>query len=370
MVSQTIAQLLQEHQANAHLNSNIPNQTVRDDKDLGTDGRTAPLDEQIIARVAQALDDGQTHYVPVPGINPLREAIAELLNQQTQSGYSDANVVITAGVQESRFLTIQKMSEEFGNQLALPSVVHPGVLKTIGIRSRTLTTIPVETQQSALPSVAAVEQAMADGNRLLYLESPSRLTGERYSAADVAQIAQAGRQHNATVIWDQGLAPWVDAGQYHSLASHDSDQGNVAVIGEIMPGSGLSSWFIGYIAAPVAYVPAMQSQKQIMSICTGTPAQYAALQATELTQAQQAQQHRLRDQRNQLVNLAQQANLDVIEGQAANVLAVRVGDNKASVLNTLAQGGYLVADGSDFGADDIIRFNVNPTTQAALELLA
>ena len=364
MVSQTKSTLLQQHEANVDLNRKLPHPMMHDDKDLSADSMIAPLDEQIIASASKALEDGNTHYVDVPGIAPLREAIAEYLNNLYESSYVTGNVVVTAGVQESRFLTIQKISENFDGAIALPAVVHPGVLKVIGMRSRNVTTIAVDASQSALPSVDNIRSVIEGGSRLLYLESPSRLTGECYSSADVAEIANLANANNATVLWDQGLAPWVDDADYASLVGQAE---NAVGIGEAFPGMGLASWFIGYIAAPEELVPAMQSQKQIMAICTSTPAQFAMLEASKLFAEHHVRQYQqLHDTKSKLVEIAGQANLEVIQGQAVNVIAIRAGGNKASVVGTLNDAGYQVADGGDFGIDDVIRLSVGYQTEHAL----
>ncbi len=364
MVSQTKSTLLAQHQANADLNRNLPHPIMHDDKDLSADSMIAPLDEQIIASASKALEDGNTHYVDVPGIGPFRNAIADYLNNLYGASYVTGNVMVTAGVQESRFLTVQKISENFDGAIALPEVVHPGVLKINGMRVREVTTIAVDASQSALPSVDSIRSAIESGSRLLYLESPSRLTGECFSSDDVAEIANLANANNATVIWDQGLAPWVDDSTYASLLGQA--EGAVG-IGEAFPGMGLASWFIGYIVAPEDLVPAMQSQKQIMAICTSTPTQFAALEASKLFADHHTQQYQqLSDTKSKLLEMARQANLEVIDGQAVNVIAIRGGGNKSNIKGALNDAGFQVADGEDFGAEDVIRLSVGHQTEQAL----
>ena len=366
MVSQTITKIMELHQANTDLISSTPAQMMNNQKDLSADEAMASLDEQIIANTVQALEAGNTHYVDVPGIGPLRDAVANYLNQQFGSQYITGNMIVTAGVQESRFLTIQKISEEFTGHIAVPAVVHPGVLKAIGIRPREVTKMAVELSQSVLPAVESVREAVTSGTRLLYLESPSRLTGEAYSKEAVAEIAGITREHDATMIWDQGLEPWVDG--YASLLGQDGIASNVVGIGEAFPGAGLASWFIGYIAAPEQLVPAMQSQKQIMAICTSTPTQFAALEASKLFVENHARQvKQLKDAKRTLVEKAQQAGTTVLDGAAVNILAVQASSEAVERLNS---AGFQAALGADFGADGVIRLNVAQSSAQAVEALS
>jgi aspartate/methionine/tyrosine aminotransferase len=174
---------------------------------------------------------------------------------------------------------------------------------------------------------------------------------------------------DAGVIWDQGFGPWSDA---TSLAAVDGMAARTALIGEGFPGMGLASWYISYIAAPEDWVAPMQKQKQIMAICTATASQYAALEASNLAdESQSAHRQRLAGVREELVTLAEAAGMEVVGEGTACVLALRP-TNKAAAMAKLAEAGYALADGADFGAPDLMRLTVTTdgSPQAALKLLA
>lgn len=365
MASQTKADILAHHDANTALKTPLPGQVTQHEKDLGADGMRSPLDERIIAAASEALEAGQTHYVDVPGIAPLREAIAEYLNSSFAASCQSGNIIVTAGLQESRFLTIQKIGETF-DSIGVPAVVHPGVQKALGVRARNIVSVAVDADRGYLPALDAIAEAIAGGCQLLYLESPSRLSGAAYSNDEVAAIGKLLAESGAAAIWDQGLAPWV-VGGCRSLASTEESPAQVTAIGEAFPGMGLASWFIGYIAAPEDQIPAMQSQKQIMAICTSTAAQYAALEASSLFQAAHpprlAQLKRLH---REITKSAQVLNLDVLAGDALNIIALRASDDAAAKLRA---AGFDYADGSRFGAPAVIRLNVSTTTADALQAL-
>ncbi len=371
MPSETKSKILMQHQANSQLNTPLLPQSMTNNYDLSADELTYPLDEEIIAASSEALEAGQTHYVDVPGIAPLREAIAQHLNSEMNTQYKKENILITAGVQEARFLTIQKISEQY-DSISVPEVVHPGVLKALGVRTRKVISLPIDLTQSALPSLETIAKAIESGSRLLYLESPSRLTGEVYTDGEVAQISEMAIQHNVAIIWDQGLAVWVADSTYCSLATLDTETTLTATIGEAMPGMGLANWFIGYIAAPQGWITPIQSQKQIMAICTSTASQYAALGASELfTETHSRQMKQLSDLKARLIQVAGEAHLDVIAGEAVNIFAIRLlPQNNTDTITKLRELGFDVADGTDFGAPHIIRLNVTGAAEEAIKKLA
>ena len=365
MTSQTKANILKRHQANARLNAPLLPQVMRNNQDLSADGMPSPLDERIIAAASHALESGQTHYVDVPGIAPLRAALAEHLNGLSGASCQPANILVTAGVQESRFLTIQKISEQY-ESIAVPAVVHPGVHKALGVRERKIASLPVDESKGFLPTIESIAQAARAGRRLFYLESPSRVSGAAYAADEVEAIHQIAVESESAVIWDQGLAAWID-GDYASLAACDSDLARTAVISEVWPGMGLASWFIGCIAAPEAWIAPMQSQKQIMAICTSTAAQYAALEAGKLyADSHPKRLRQLADLRRALLETAHQAGFEAVNGDAVHILALKAKTGLAQ----LRRAGFEAADGSLFGAPDIIRLNVGSSTAQAIQQIS
>ena len=370
MTSHTKAKILKQHQANARLKTPLLPQVMQNSQDLRADEMSSPLDEQIIAGAWEALASGQTHYVDVPGIAPLRQAVAEHLNSLTAAQYQPANILVTAGVQEARFLTIQKISELY-DSIAVPEVVHPGVCKALGLRARHVTPLAADLAKGCLPSVDSIAQAVGAGGRLLYLESPSRLSGAMYSADEAGAIHKLAVENDAAVIWDQGLAVWADSDRWVSLAALDSETARTAVLGEAWPGMGLAGWFIGYIAAPTAWIAPMQSQKQIMAICTSTAAQYAALEASRLyAEAHRKHLRQLDGFKSALLELANEAKLDVVAGDAVNILALRLpGQPAAAVIAQMRRAGFEAADGGLFGAPDVIRLNVGSSTAQAIHKL-
>lgn len=367
--SQTKAAILERHRANELLRAATYPVVQRTNRDLSIEYPTIPPAGAIIEASVSALQQGQTHYVDVPGIAPLREQIAAFLGGRGLHAFQADNVIVTAGVQESRFLTIQMIGDLFGS-IALPQVAHPGVRKAAGVRHLEIRHLPANAGKGLLPSLDAIRTTLQAGCRLLYLESPSRLTGAVFSQADVEQIGALLAQYDAAAIWDQGLAPWVATGHYASLAAQPAAAQRVAVLGEVWPGVGIDSWQLGYLAANPDWVAPMRSQKQIMSICTSTPAQYAALKAKDVyATTHDGQLEELEWARSEAVKLTQAAGVEPLPGSVVTLLAVRTAKAETT-LRSLHERGFEVGNGADMGAPGVLRFAVMPdTTRQALQCL-
>lgn len=333
--------------------------------DLSHDQPLGPAADAVIQSAIAALEQGQTHYVETGGIAPLVEQLKGLVGAQLPG------VLVTAGVQEARFLAIQIVGDQLGG-VALPAVVDPGAPRAAGVRRLAVSTIPADREHGYLPTPAAIRAALEAGARLVYLESPSRLTGAVYDAAAVAEIAALLVELDGTIIWDQGLAPWVHATTYTSISAQPGMPERAIVIGEAWPGVGLESWYVGYLAASNETVGAIRTYKQIISICTSTAAQYGAIAASSIYPEYHGRQlESLAETRESSLDRARARGLDLIEGSTANILTIGVAD-VPKALASLAAAGISAADGAEFGAPGVIRLAAtsDDTIFDAIEQLA
>jgi aspartate/methionine/tyrosine aminotransferase len=227
----------------------------------------------------------------------------------------------------------------------------------LGARTQDVHTLATERDRGFLPSIAAVRDALEQGVELLYLESPSRFTGATYESAAVDRIAGLLREHDAGAIWDQGQAVWVPDGSYTSLASVDGTTGRTALLGEAWPGKGLESWFAGYVGtANEDWFDPMESQKQVMSICTSTPTQYAAHAiGTQFSETHPAHRKSLSESRAEAVAVANDIGVRPLPGDAANLVALPL---SAARRDRLDDAGIDFADGTAFGAPEAVRLSV------------
>lgn len=353
--------VIQRHLVNNFLQAPVLSPMPRSERDLAVEHPTRPLEASVAKAVAVALHGGQTHYVDVPGMPRLRELVAEWLRTTGAGSYAADHVLVTAGVQEARFLSIQVLGELLDG-VALPTVVHPGALKAAGVRTLKVHRLPTEEVQGFLPTLSGIRKILEAGCRLLYLESPVRLTGAAFQAASVAEIARLLEEHDAAAIWDRGLAPWAQG--CASLAAESGMLERTVVLGEAWPGAGLESMPLGYVATKQEWLERMRSQKQVISICTSTPSQLAGVELAGRYPEIHAEQFGAMARRRQwAVEQAEDLSVPPLTGNSVNVLALRLRDGE-KVEAHLGEKGLEVAWGRDFGAPGVVRLAM--TSDAAL----
>lgn len=313
--------------------------------------------------VRDALERGETHYADVPGIAPLRQAVAEALQAWGLQVNPQEGLMITAGEQEARFLAIQALARA-GYRLALPAIVHPGARKAAALGQvgvERFATDPV----TMGPDLDSVRRMLDAGSTALYLESPNRLTGKLIDRPLVEAIAAEVRRTEAMVLWDAALAGWVpDEGGYAMIGALPGMEERTITLGTLWSGLGLDDWLAAYLAGPPALFGAARSLKQIIAICTTTPAQWGVLGALKAgAEGQRTRRQALAAERAAAV---EQWPEGVLPGEAAALLAVRP-PRRAGELDALPARP---ASGEPFGAPGVLRFTVTPGSDLAGALRA
>lgn len=340
-------------------------------QDLSSSQPIMKLAPEIVENASKALRQGHTHYVPEPGIEPLRDALVKYLQTVGLTGYQKTNAFVTAGVQESRFLAVQAIGPLFG-RIAMPEVVHPGVRKAVDVRRADVRLLTVDRESGMLPTLESIREALHNGYQLVYLESPVRLTGAAFGAAAVEEIAKLIEEFDATVVWDQGMAVWTPGSEFVSLGAKGPVARRVVCLGEAWPGVGLGTRFIGYVAVSEEWLERIRSLKQNISICTSTPSQFLALETSHIYgRIQTAKLEVLSSRWKRVQRLANELGVCALSGITMSTMALQVAKPERAKA-TLRDEGFCFADGRSFGAPDVVRFAVSAdeTTAEALRLVA
>lgn len=321
-------------------------------RDLSGDHPVFDLAPEVRANTRAALDRGETHYADVPGVAELRDETARALRAWGLNVNGADGLIITAGEQEARFLAIQMLAH-LGYRVLLPEVVHPGARKAAALGRVDVGRVAMD-PMTLMPDVSSVRRALAGGRAALYLESPNRLTGKVIDRRPLTTIAEEVTRSDGIAIWDAALAPWVPEDVDYAMAAALPGMAERTVtIGSLWSGTGIEGWLAAYLAGPPSLLTQGKNLKQILAICTTTPAQWAALGALQRREIG----HRAR--RDLLLkhkrNAAALLPSIVLPGETASVIAVRLPEPV-----TLTGLPFRPMPGDAFGAPGCLRFTVTP----------
>lgn len=286
----------------------------------------------IVEAAVEALRAGHNQYAPLPGVPPLRAAIAA--HQQRRYGIAldpDTQVQVTFGATEAIASALLALLEPGDEVVALdPSYDSYGAGAALaGAALRPIVLAPPDWRVTA----TAVRAAITPRTRVLIGNSPHNPTGRVLDRDELGLLAQACVEHDLVAITDEVYEHLVFDGAVHvPLATLPGMAARTLTVSSLGKTHSLTGWKIGWLSGPAGLVERAAAVKQFLTFAGGTPLQHAAAAALELGDAVPAAlATSLRARRDRLA-----------EGVAAAGFAV---------LPT--QGTYfLVADAAPLGEDD------------------
>lgn len=240
-----------------------------------------PTPEAIREAAKAALDRGETHYAPLRGLPELREAICARLQSDRGLTFDPDAVLVGVGAKQVLYNACQALLDP-GDEAVLITpcwVSYPDMVRLAGARPVFVATRPEDRFE---PDPKAIEGAITERTRLLFLNAPSNPTGAVIPRATLEAIAETLRRHPAVTVLSDDIYARIrydDAEVPHLLEVAPDLRGRVLVVDGVSKSYAMTGWRIGWAAGPKALVDAMaRIQGQSTSGAT-TFAQFGALAA-------------------------------------------------------------------------------------------
>lgn len=236
--------------------------------------------EHIRQAAKDAIDEGFTRYTAVPGIMPLREAVAGYFNRLYQADAEPMNVVITNGGKQALYNMMQALLNK-GDEVLVPTpywVSYPDLVQ-LAEGVPVMVASPAERGFKITP--AELGEKLTPKTKMLILNSPSNPTGACYSQEEIDAIMQWAMDNDIFVLSDEiydrlTYAPYEPVS---ACAWWKRYPEKVAIVNGLAKSFAMTGWRVGYALAHVDLIKAMtkiqgQSTSNICSI-----AQKAAIAA-------------------------------------------------------------------------------------------
>lgn len=208
----------------------VEDRTPRPDLPLLSLAQAAPSDpphETLRQAMADAaLHDPTAHfYGAVLGDDELRDAIAHRWSGAYGGDIRRENVAVTAGCNQAFCAAIASVAET-GDEVILPSpwyFNHKMWFDMVGV-----TTLPLPTGESCLPSPEAARALVTDRTRAIVLVTPNNPTGAVYPPELIDKFAALARERDLALIIDETYRDYIPPEAPHHLFRH-SDWGDVLI---------------------------------------------------------------------------------------------------------------------------------------------
>jgi arginine:pyruvate transaminase len=242
--------------------------------------------QPVIERAVDCLRSGDSHYTPVAGREPLREAIARAHRARTGQAVEAANVIFLAGAQNALFAASLCLAGPGDEVLALEPL-YPTYPATIEVSGARMVRVPAPAASDFRVDLAALEAAVTPRTRAIFFATPNNPSGAVMSAADLAAIGRLAERHALWVVADEVYAGLAPGGRVPSLAASLPDR--VVTIGSLSKTHAMPGWRAGWMVGPKTLIAHSEALAMCMLYGLAGFIQEAALTAVGIAAEAESQ---------------------------------------------------------------------------------
>ena len=257
--------------------------------------------KHVVAAGIKALQDGQTHYGPTPGLPQLREAIARNSREVRGIDTDPSHVVVTPGAKPIMFYVILALSEP-GVEVIYPNPGFPIYESMIRFTGGTPVPMQLFEEKGYHPDLNDLENKITDRTRLLIINSPENPCGSALTKAELQTIADLVKQHkNLYVLADEIYKDILYTGEHFSIATLPDMASRTIILDGFSKSYAMTGWRLGYGIMPEELVHHITKLAVNSVSCAATFSQIAAVAALDGPQDDVAKMAAAFSQRRRLI---------------------------------------------------------------------
>ena len=218
-------------------------------------------------------------YLPIQGLDRLRDSISIDLRKKIGVNYSKENIVITPGSKEAMLLLHVAFSGEI--ILSAPSWVSYEPQAIIG-RNK-VHWIQTSRENNWFPTAKQLEskiKTIKKKNLIFILNSPNNPSGT--VCENIKELAHVAKKYDLIVLSDEIYTDLTFCNKYESISKYYPER--TLISGGLSKWCGAGGWRVGFFAVPNQLSNLLENIKTLASESYSTvnsPAQYAAVEAYE-----------------------------------------------------------------------------------------
>ncbi len=226
---------------------------------------------EIIESTKKALDEKKTKYSAVPGIPELKSKLSNMFE-----GYGPDNIIVSNGSKQSLFSVFQVLCNP-GDEIIIPRPCWVSFAQQVLLAGGK--PVFVDTKNHQL-DFEKIKKAITPETKAILINSPNNPTGAVYPVKDLKKVAHLSLEHDLYVISDEAYYDFVyDGLKAESIFKFEDARERLIITRSFSKCYNMTGFRIGYLAAPVEFVKAIE---KFQSHATGnvcTFAQYGGLAA-------------------------------------------------------------------------------------------
>jgi aspartate aminotransferase len=233
--------------------------------------------EHILAAASEAMERGETRYVPNAGVDELLQAIADKVSSLNGFAVGPDRVVVSAGGMQAINLALSA-TVSAGDEVLVPDPGWPNFEMATRLLQAEPVRYPLVPDHAFLPDVAVLDSLVTERTRALVVNSPSNPLGTMLDAKIAEQLCRFADRHDLWLVSDECYDAIVFDTEHVSPARFDTEQ-RVLSCFSFSKTYAMTGMRVGYLVAPGPVAETATKMQEPILSCVNAPAQYAALAA-------------------------------------------------------------------------------------------
>lgn len=232
----------------------------------------------------KAIDEGNSWYTPVPGILPLRQAIAEKLRRENNLDWKAENIVVSTGAKQSLANVILSLVNP-GDEVIIFSPYWVSYSEIVKLAEGTPVLLEGSFENGFKATAEQLENAITPRTKVVMYSSPCNPTGAMFSKEELTAIAEVVARHENIFVLADEIYEYIRFNDnFFSIGSLDFIKDRVITVNGFSKGFAMTGWRVGYIAAAKWIADACDKMQGQVTSGTCSISQKAALVAyTDMT---------------------------------------------------------------------------------------
>lgn len=232
-------------------------------------------DPQLLQAVTDAMAAGHNQYPPMPGIAPLREAIAAKIETLYGHRYdAQSEITVTAGATQAIITAILAVVRP-GDEVIVLEPCYDSYVPNIDLAGGTVVRVPL-TPGSFRPDFAKIAAALSPRTRAIIVNTPHNPSATVWTEAEMRQLEDLLAPTDVLVISDEVYEHMVyDGARHQSAARFPGLAARSFIVSSFGKTYHVTGWKVGYVAAPATLSAEFRKVHQFNVFTVNTPMQYA-----------------------------------------------------------------------------------------------
>lgn len=269
-------------------------------------------------------------YIATAGLTELRKHIANKLTEQHAVPFVPEQIIITSGAKSAVFLALTTIINS-GDEVLIQAPFWPSYTEQIKIVGGSPIIIPAT--ENCHTDIQTIEQKISPKTKAIIINSPNNPSGMVYTKEELQAIIQLAEKHDLYIITDEIYKDFTFDMWYTSISSIAStqDRDRIIIIDGFSKNIAIPWRRVGFMVGSLEVTNAAQKMLSNMMWNTSSIEQYALVELFEQWYDESIQElhARIADNRKQVINTLDQANIAYIKPYGALYFLIKIPTNNS-----------------------------------------